>query len=64
MHRNQTRISVSLATVEFEQHGAGTQLIFTEQAAFLDAQDTPAERQRGTDQLLDALAAQLRGQAD
>lgn len=63
MHRDTTRISVSLATVEFEQHGAGTKLTFTEQAAFLDAQDTPAERERGTGLLLEGLAAELQRQA-
>src|SRR4051812_17590131 len=35
MHRDKTRISVSLATVEFKPAGAATRLIFTEQAAFL-----------------------------
>lgn len=63
MHRGTTRISVSLATVEFEQQGAGTKLIFTEQAAFLDAQDNPAERQRGTELLLEGLGTELRRQA-
>jgi uncharacterized protein YndB with AHSA1/START domain len=61
MHRDEARISVSLATVELEPGpaGAGTRLLFTEQAAFLDGQDTPAEREQGTGTLLENLAAEL-----
>jgi len=60
MHRGETRISVSLATVEFKPAGAGTRLIFTEQGVFLDGADDPAERERGTRGLLDSLDAELR----
>ena len=60
MYLDETRISVSLATVEFKRAGAGTRLIFTEQGAFLDGYDNPAERERGTIELLDALGAELR----
>jgi hypothetical protein len=35
-------------------------LIITEQDAFLDGADLPAERERGTRELLDNLAAELR----
>jgi uncharacterized protein YndB with AHSA1/START domain len=62
MHRDDTRISVSLATVELVSAGAGTRLRFTEQAAFLDGQDTPGERERGTGTLLENLAAELQGE--
>ena len=62
MHRDETRISVSLATVELAPAGAGTRLLFTEQAVFLDGQDTPAERERGTGTLLENLGAELRGE--
>jgi uncharacterized protein YndB with AHSA1/START domain len=55
----QTRISVSLTTVEFESMGSGTKLIFTEHGAFLDGHDTPATREHGTGELLEALGAQL-----
>jgi uncharacterized protein YndB with AHSA1/START domain len=61
MHRDDTRMSVSLATVELSPSGAGTRLLFTEQAAFLDGQDTPAERERGTGSLLENLDAELQG---
>jgi len=59
-----TRISVSLATVEFAPEGAGTRLVLTEQAVFLDGYDVPVEREHGTGQLLDALGEELRRQAE
>jgi uncharacterized protein YndB with AHSA1/START domain len=59
MHRDETRISVSLATVELRPEGAGTLLVFTEHGAFLDGQDTPDLREQGTGSLLDALGADL-----
>jgi uncharacterized protein YndB with AHSA1/START domain len=55
----ETRISVSVATVELTPDGAGTLLVFTEQAAFLDGHDTPAQRQHGMGSLLDALGDAL-----
>jgi uncharacterized protein YndB with AHSA1/START domain len=55
----ETRISVSVATVELRPDGAGTLLVFTEQAAFLDGHDTPAQRQHGMGSLLDALGDAL-----
>ncbi len=60
MHRDQDRISVSVATVEIEAHGDGTRLTLTEQGVFLDGLDTPAEREHGTNALMDALGAQVR----
>ncbi len=60
MSLDQTRISVSLATVELESASAGTRLIYTEQGAFLDGHAAPAERERGFGALLDALDAELR----
>ena len=60
MNLGDTRISVSLATVEFKPAGKGTRLIFTEQGAFLDGHDIPAQREQGTGALLDALGAELR----
>src|SRR5713226_7105853 len=55
MHLNETRISVSLATVELKPAGAGTRMIFTEQAVFLDDFDDAGGRERGTRALLDNL---------
>ena len=58
-----TRISVSLATVELTSAGSGTRLVYTEQGAFLDGHDTPAEREHGTRELLEALGAVVERQA-
>jgi uncharacterized protein YndB with AHSA1/START domain len=59
MHMDEKRTSVSLATFEFKSSGAGTKLILTEQGAFLDGVDDAAERERGTNVLLDQLATFL-----
>jgi uncharacterized protein YndB with AHSA1/START domain len=63
MHLDETRISVSLATVELKPAGAGTRLIFTEQAVFLDGTANAAEREEGTRVGLDNLDAALRREA-
>jgi uncharacterized protein YndB with AHSA1/START domain len=58
-----TRISVSLATVTFARLGdAGTHLVFTEQAAFLDGHETPARRSQGMGTLLDALGKEVQSE--
>ena len=59
MQLDGTRISVSLTTIELEPAGTGTRLMFTEQGAFLDGHDSPAERERGTVELLDAVGAEV-----
>ena len=62
MHLEETRISVSLATVEFRPVGGnGTRLVFTEQGAFLDGHEFPARRAEGMGSLLDALGRELHG---
>jgi uncharacterized protein YndB with AHSA1/START domain len=61
MHVDSVRISVSLATVEFEPDGDGTRLVFTEQGAFLDGHELPAEREHGMGSLLDSLGQWLQG---
>lgn len=53
-------ISASLATVELLPSGTGTRLIYTEQAAFLDQRDTPADRTQGWGEILAKLDAHLR----
>lgn len=40
--------SVSLATVEMDEHGSGTRLVFTEQVAFLDGTPNADQRRHGT----------------
>ena len=61
MHLDDKRISVSLATIELAPEGKGTRLTFTEQGAFLDGYDDPADREHGTRELLDALGRSLEG---
>ena len=60
----ETRISVSLATVEFTRVGdRGTHLVFTEQGAFLDGHESPARRADGMGSLLDALDKEVQSAA-
>ncbi|MGC5324216.1 SRPBCC family protein [Brevibacillus sp. SYSU BS000544] len=56
----QTRISVSLVTVEMEPVDNGTRLVFTEQGVFLDGYDSPEQREHGTQLMLDKLGEGLR----
>ncbi len=53
------RISSSHATVELISDGQGTDLIFTEQAAFFEGADGPQIREEGWRKLLDQLASAL-----
>jgi uncharacterized protein YndB with AHSA1/START domain len=57
---DETRISISVATVQFRPERDGTRLVFTEQGAFLDGHEMPGRREHGMGSLLDALAAELR----
>jgi uncharacterized protein YndB with AHSA1/START domain len=59
MYMDDTRISVSVATVELEPEQDGTRLKFTEQCTHLDGHDTPAQREHGTRSILDKLEAAL-----
>jgi uncharacterized protein YndB with AHSA1/START domain len=59
MHLDARKISVSLATFELEDAGAGTHLVLTEQHAFLDGYEDAGSRERGTNALLDALGRSL-----
>lgn len=59
MHMDDTRISVSLATIELTPTSDGTTLVLTEAGAFLDGHDTPEQREGGTGSLLDALGKTL-----
>ena len=59
MLMDRTRISVSLATLEFRPEGDGARLVLHEDGAFLDGHDTVAHRREGTEHLLEALAAAL-----
>ncbi len=53
------RISASLATFEFLRTDKGTDLIFTEQAAFFEGADGLQIRQEGWRQLLERLGKEL-----
>jgi uncharacterized protein YndB with AHSA1/START domain len=60
----ETRISVSLATVELTLVGdSGTRLVYTEQGAFLDGHEYPARRAEGMGSLLDALGREVQSSA-
>jgi uncharacterized protein YndB with AHSA1/START domain len=60
MYVDETRISVSVATVQFHSQGATTtHLVLTEQGVFLDGLDTVAQREEGTRSLLESLATLL-----
>lgn len=59
LHLDATRISVSLSTTEIKPHGAGAKLIYTEQGVYLDGYDDAGQREEGTRELVDQLAAYL-----
>jgi uncharacterized protein YndB with AHSA1/START domain len=62
MLRDDTRISVSVATIELEAHGAGTRLTLTEYGVYLDGQDTGEQREHGTNVMIEALGAYVDGE--
>lgn len=64
MRLDETRISVSLTTVEFRPEGTGSRLVFTEQVTFLDGYDGLADREEGTRVGLDNLGAFLHREAE
>jgi len=59
MCQDDTRISVSLVTVQLQPEGPGTRLTFTESGAYLDGFDKPGMREQGTAEILDALGEYL-----
>lgn len=59
MHMNGRRISVSVATIAFTATNGGTRLVLREDGAFLDGLDTSAQREAGTNYLVDQLGAWL-----
>ena len=59
MYLDGKRISVSVATLEFQTVASGTHFVLTEDGVFLDGLDSPKLRQQGTEQLLEALGASL-----
>jgi uncharacterized protein YndB with AHSA1/START domain len=60
MYADETRLSVSVATVQFLAEGdRSTRLVLSEQGVFLDGHDTSAQREDGTRTLLDSFGATL-----
>jgi uncharacterized protein YndB with AHSA1/START domain len=59
MRLDGTKISVSLATIEFKAQGQGTRLLLTETGAYLDGYDDAGSREHGTNALIDKLGAYL-----
>ncbi len=59
MLADDTLISITIATVEFRESGGKTELVLTEQGAYLDGQETATQREEGTAALLNTLAAWL-----
>jgi uncharacterized protein YndB with AHSA1/START domain len=63
MFNTEARISVSIATILIAPEGRGARLTFTEQGVFMDHDPDgpmgPASRERGTNDLMDQLAAAL-----
>jgi uncharacterized protein YndB with AHSA1/START domain len=62
MYADDARISVSVATIEFDKSGEGTRLTLTEQGTYLDGIDgaqAPSLRRDGTSEMLDGLARYL-----
>lgn len=61
MYRDEHRISVSVATIEFAASAQGTALTVTEQGVYLDGHDTAAIREHGTRELIEMLAKVVAG---
>jgi len=59
MSLGEQRISASLATFEFLPAENGTNLVFTEQAAFFEGADGPQIREQGWRKLLEQLAKEF-----
>jgi hypothetical protein len=59
MYLDEVRISVSLATIEFKERAAGSQLVVTEQGVFLDSFQDARGREHGTNLLMDQLEQAL-----
>jgi uncharacterized protein YndB with AHSA1/START domain len=56
MYADDARISVSVASLQFVEASSATNLIWTEQGAFLDGLDTSELREGGTSWMIDNMA--------
>ena len=59
MYVNTKKLSVSLATIQVIPEGATTRLVITEQGVFFDGNDDAANRERGTQGLMDKVVASV-----
>lgn len=59
MHLNDRKISVSQACIEFRAENGGTRFVLTEYGDYLDGYDDNGSRERGTNELMDALEKSL-----
>ena len=59
MYEDENHISVSMATVDLVGRNGRTHLTMTEQGAYLDGLDTPAQRRAGVESQLDGLVRLL-----
>jgi uncharacterized protein YndB with AHSA1/START domain len=59
MYSNDSRISISVASIQILEAANKTTLVWTEQGAFLDGLDTSDMREGGTSWLLDNMAEYL-----
>jgi uncharacterized protein YndB with AHSA1/START domain len=59
MFAGDTKLSVSLQTVELQPEGKGTRFVLTEHGAFLDGHEDPKLREDGTRQLVVQLEKSL-----
>ena len=59
MYIDDVRISISIATIEFNERDGATQVVITEQGVFLDDFKETRGREEGTEKLLEQLEAAL-----
>ena len=59
MWQDGRKLSVSLATLEFQALAGGTKFKLCEQGAFLDGYDDAGSREHGTNELIDRMEASL-----
>ena len=59
MLSGEMRTSATLCTIELLVDGAGTRLILTDQSAFFDGREKPADRESGWGSILNKLTAYL-----
>jgi uncharacterized protein YndB with AHSA1/START domain len=60
MHSGDMRTSATLCTIELVANGTGTRLILTDQSAFFDGLEKPADRESGWGSILNKLTAYLK----